>query len=265
MSLAWTTIAVVLLILPGAGFFLGLYANERRSREVIKSSALGDLGQALFFAIVIHLLFFLMSWLSGLDAAFFFKPLADYANTPSPILYEQIAPRLLAALVYIVVASVAGYVLGFVLAWLSFILPPLRGLATHPWAYDLSKYTKNKGALVSAYVMTTTTENNRTLMYTGYLSDYFLDENGCFSYIVLRGAARFYMKFDGEIPTPTDPQPLYAGSTSDRIWEHLFISGENIANVLFDTVQRELDKTRTGQKALDEALARHVNAPGMLP
>src|SRR5688500_876240 len=118
MSFAWATIAVVLLILPGAGFFLGLYANERRSREVIKSSALGERGQALFCAIVIHLLCFLISWLSGLNAASYFTPLADYANTPAPLLYEQIAPRLLAALLYIVVASVAGYVLGFVLAWL---------------------------------------------------------------------------------------------------------------------------------------------------
>ena len=54
MSLAWGTIAVLVLLLPGFLFFIGLYLGERISRETIQAGFLSELALIVFISFIIH-------------------------------------------------------------------------------------------------------------------------------------------------------------------------------------------------------------------
>lgn len=51
MSLAWAPIAIILLLLPGVFFFIGLASYERLSREIIRSSVISEVAMATAIAI----------------------------------------------------------------------------------------------------------------------------------------------------------------------------------------------------------------------
>ena len=44
MSVAWTTVVIIALLLPGVFVFIGLSFYERFSREIIKTNAAGEVG-----------------------------------------------------------------------------------------------------------------------------------------------------------------------------------------------------------------------------
>jgi hypothetical protein len=55
MSVAWTTVAIIVVLLPGIFFIAGLAAHERQPREIVRASVVGEIAFALFVAILIHL------------------------------------------------------------------------------------------------------------------------------------------------------------------------------------------------------------------
>lgn len=71
MSLAWSTVALLVLLLPGFLFFVGLYLPERISRDIVPGGTLTQLGGVVLVAFFIHALVFafhtsacgLWSWL----------------------------------------------------------------------------------------------------------------------------------------------------------------------------------------------------------
>jgi NADH:ubiquinone oxidoreductase subunit 5 (subunit L)/multisubunit Na+/H+ antiporter MnhA subunit len=263
MSIAWTTILIIALLLPGVGFFAGYWSQERYSRELVKSAAIGDVGMAVFMALVIHVgSFLLLYWFVGFDLSFYIRPLTDYHTTPEWLIVDQFLHRLWPALFYTIAVTILGFLFGLFIAHMV-MFGWLRFLATHKWAYDLIKEKKN--GTVTTFVMTNITENNRVLMYAGHLEDFFLGTDGCFTYVVLKNGSRYFMTIEGDAPTTTSRTPLFrTPDNATRRWEHLVISGENIANVLFDPIghfkfqvgekgQEALDKALTAQTALTEA------------
>jgi hypothetical protein len=173
MSTAWAAIVVtVVLLLPGVGFFAGYWAQERYSREIVKSTAIGEVGFALFFALLIHLLaWWALSRFWSFDPAFHFAPLAEHADTPNWLIMRQITARLWGVLLYIIATTAVGFIIGLFVGWMV-MFGWFRFLATHKWAYDLIK-EKNSG-IVRTYLMTNIAENNRVLMYTGHLEEFYL-------------------------------------------------------------------------------------------
>jgi NADH:ubiquinone oxidoreductase subunit 5 (subunit L)/multisubunit Na+/H+ antiporter MnhA subunit len=251
MSALWATVAIVLLLLPGVGFFIGYWSQERYSREVVKSTAVGEIGMALFVAILIHLVCLgVLGWF-GFNATQYFTPLAEYSNTPSWLVFQQTMARLPYTIVYILVTTVIGFVAGLILAWMV-MYGLLRKLATHQWAYDLVKEKQRRNSVVATFVMTNVVENNRILMYKGYLEDFYLNADGFFTYVVLRECSRYYMTFEGDRPTTTPREPIFRLPTQ-RQWEHLIIPGESIANILFDP-QEITEATQEVLERLDAAI-----------
>lgn len=255
MSIAWTTVLIIALLLPGVGFFAGYWSQERYSRELVKSAAVGEVGMAVFMAIVVHLACLQFLWLTvGFDVSFFVRPLTDYYNEPAWLVADQFLGRLWPALYYTISATAFGFLCGLIIARIV-MFGPLRWLATHKWAYDLIK--EKKSGTVTAFIMTNLVENKRILMYAGHLEDFYLGPDGCFTYIVLKNCARYYMAIEGAAPTTTHRTPLFraARDNSERPWEHLVISGSNIANVLFDPIGHiRFEGVEEGQKILDAAL-----------
>jgi hypothetical protein len=257
MSLAWTTALIIALILPGVAFFLGLSWEERHSREIIRSAAVGDIAMAFFVAALIHFLFvglpFQLDWY---DAADYMGPLTDYDHTPHAVFLEQAFSKFIVLVEYIVVTTIVGYGVGFGFAHLM-MRGPLRTFAIHEWYYDLVKGRKD--GFVTTFVMTKTSDGSSTLIYSGHLTNFYLNADGNFSYIVLKDYSRHFLDLaKNQVMTPGT---RLVPTEQKRLWNHLVISGDNISNVTFDPVRNvafaEVDE---GAQLLDARLSEDRSA-----
>lgn len=251
--------AIIALLMPGISFFIGYWARERYSREIVKSTAVGEVGMAIFVAAIIHLLmWWVLCWIDH-DPFFKLRPLFHDSAAAAPAIWfaEKIADQIWLGLWYLVGTSILGFGVGYFAAWLV-MFGPLRFLATHAWAYDLMREVKARG-IVTAYVFTTIVENEKAIMYSGHLEEFYLDANGWFSYVVLKDCTRFYMLMDKDHPKTGDRQPLFRiEDGKSRKWEHLVIDGKSICNILFDPGVGYIDPS-TGTVELDEALDRLID------
>lgn len=234
MSIAWTTLLIIALLLPGVFFFTGYATRERYTREIVKSSAIGEVGAAVAIAIAIHLLSWGFLTLCGFDLAFYIKPLANFQNVQPWLLVDYIVARIAPVALYILGTAILGFLLGCLLAW-GLMSGKLHFLATHKWIYQVMR--SMRVGLVTAYVMTTTKEAGRVLMYKGVLAEFYLSPDGNFVYVVLKTCSRFFMKLDGDSPTTGGQKELFGVQQAQRpeqTWDYLLIDGSNIANILFD-------------------------------
>jgi NADH:ubiquinone oxidoreductase subunit 5 (subunit L)/multisubunit Na+/H+ antiporter MnhA subunit len=256
MSIAWATILIILLLLPGVAFCVGYWAQERYARDIIKSTAVADVGLALLVAMLLHFIaWWILETLTSFEALYFFSPFYYYETTPPQLLVmhaTKVAPKLL---VYLVVLAGLGFVIGRIFGWLV-MRGPLRGLATHKWAHDL--VNKKRDQVVAAYVATTTKQDNIILMYSGYVSEFYLDAGGWFTHIVMRNCSSYYMKLGGKKPTTHERRKLFS-DFADREWEHLVIPGNSITNVLFEPLGKFVEMQR-GAEALEAALTAEARA-----
>lgn len=250
MSLAWSTVALLVLLLPGFLFFVGLYLPERISRDIIPGGTLTQLGGIVLVAFFVHALLYAvlmsacgsLSWLPciSFDAAL---------STFSPDLKEAASPSALAQnmnvhrwwiLAYFLGTSGFGLLIGFITGVL-IVTGPFRFLAKHSWIYDLVDLDDSSFTL--AYVLTNIRTDDRILMYRGYLQEYCFTPEGKISYLVLMGCSRYYMKLENKKPITTAAKDwLVIGQSSDGLmtdgsekqWSFMVIEGEDIANVVFD-------------------------------
>src|SRR5690242_20356620 len=108
MSIAWTTIIVIALLLPGVFTFIGYSTTERFSRDIIKTSAVGEIGVAVLIAIVVHLIALGNLTLLGFSLADFIQPLIDHEALPASAIAKLLAQRLPPVAIYVVVTAIAG-------------------------------------------------------------------------------------------------------------------------------------------------------------
>jgi len=253
MSVAWTTIVVIALLLPGVFFFIGYSSRERYTREIVKSSAVGEIGWAVFVAITIHLLAWGGLTLGGFDLAANLKRLADFDVVPRWQIIDYIVRWIAPLGCYVLGTALAGFLAGYGLSH-AIGRGALAFLATHKSINDVMR-SMQKG-LVTAYVMTTTKENNRVLMYKGVLAEFYLSPEGKFIYVVLRTCSRFYMKFADDAPTTSEQLQLFGpqeGDRPERSWDYLLIDGANIANILFDP-SPQIVASDKGEELLNQEL-----------
>ncbi|MGJ4893729.1 hypothetical protein ACQR2B_06845 [Bradyrhizobium oligotrophicum] len=243
--MAWTTIVIIALLFPGVFFFLGLSSTERFSREVVRSSAIGDVGLAVLVSLLLHLVAYAILSPAGFDLAHFLEPALQYDKSPN---LAAVITSVVWAASYTIVMAGAGYLVGVCAATLPF-------LARHKWITTVNRSMQD--GIVTAYVMTTTVQNGRALMYKGVLSEFYLTLDGSLTYVILKSCSRFFMTMDGDRPTTTEQYNLFGSATDRRdkqSWDYLFIDAKNIANVLFDP-SPEIKTTNAGNEALEKALA----------
>lgn len=253
MSLAWAPLAIILLLLPGVFFFIGLASYERLPREIVRSGVISEVAMATAIAIGIHTTVILAMGAGDFHLSTFLLQFADYTTTPQKVI-RALADRLLSLVIYLAVCTVLGFIFGLLVAKL-IVSGPLRRLAAHRWIYDIIDADR-RGGIVTAFVMTSLVEDSQVLMYKGRLHDIFLGEGGKISYIILRNCSRYSMKFkEGDLLT-TKQLELFGATQGDRpahVWDRLIIDGDNIANVLFDS-SPEIKGQAEGAKRLDEEL-----------
>jgi hypothetical protein len=160
---------------------------------------------------------------------------------PAPVVKLVIS-----GVIYTIVMAAVGWLIGWVAAALPFF-------ARHKWISTVNQSMKE--GLVTAYVMTTTVQNGRALMYKGVLSEFYLTVDGSLTYIVLKNCSRYLMKIEGDEAKTTAQLKLFGTAQETReSWDYLFIDAKNIANILFDP-SPEIKATDKGNEALNKALA----------
>lgn len=253
MSLAWTTIVLIVLLFPGVFFFTGLSRRERFSREVVRSTAVGEVGLAVLIALVIHL----ASWgaLSafGFDLGNFVRPLFTLERIHPAIASDLIVERLPKIGSYVVVTALIGMAAGWGVGWW-ISAGHLQLFVRHKWINTVNASMRD--GVVTAYVLTTTVQNSKALMYKGVLAEFFLTLDGSLTYVVLKNCSRFFMSLEGDQPQTMKPADLFGAHQADRekqFWDYLFLDAKNIANILFEP-SPELATTKAGSDALEKAL-----------
>jgi len=159
MSLAWAPVAIILLLLPGIFFFIGLASYKRLSREIIRSSVVSEVAMATVIAIGIHFVSVSVLSATGFRLSQFILPFAEYGSIPAATLIPQISERLTPAVLYVAVTTAIGFGLGWLLAT-GVVSGRFRRLAHHNWIYDIIDVDR-RGGIVTAYVMTNIVEGKR--------------------------------------------------------------------------------------------------------
>lgn len=273
MSLAWGSLIVLLLLLPGVLFFVGLYMPETFSREMVERSALGQLSVVIFVSFIAH---------TGLG---FVVSIGCPRLTPCVNLGEVVRVLTLdkpdrATIVnvggmldtyvawivsYIVVTSLVGTLSGYVFG--KYVVTRVPGFVPHRWVHDLRVGRQ----LTVAYVMTSIRQEERVVMYHGFLKNFALKKDGCFAYLILTDATRGYMMLQLEAPMTSlrassqtigdtassiSKSPKYAAG-KHRALSYFMIEGEDIANVVFDRFDFNFNLN-----AIElEAIIRRIDVP----
>ncbi len=254
MSLAWGSLVVLLLLLPGVLFFFGLHVPEQFTRESVERSAIGQLSAVLLVSLCVHAL---LICVNGLGVASFGWPPVDFEALIGAIVLEQrsgdsdnglksVAEMLNASrwwiFGYLSSSAVLGALVGYGFGRL--IVPRVGGFSPHRWVFDLKTHEN----LTTAYVLTHVRQDSRILLYHGFLQQFALKRDGTFAYVVLAESTRGYMLLDDPLPktTPNDERAkigstIPVGQLMSESEEglggaprgYLCIEGEDIANVYF--------------------------------
>lgn len=254
MSLAWTTILIIAFLLPGVFIFIGINTNERYSKEIVRSGAVGEVGLAIFFAVIIHIIANSIAWLFGIHAATYITPILEAADSEQHTAFKAAYNILPACLIYLIVTALMGLGIGWLVGY-GILHGPLRSLATHRWVYEVIKNNSSASGFVTAYVMTKTVIKDRVVMYKGKLGEFYLTLDGKFAYINLENASKFSMTADEAALPTTEQLPLFEHQATElaRTWNYLKIDGDNIANVVFDRSPFVI-ATKEGEERLKRGL-----------
>ena len=164
MSLAWTTVVLLILLLPGFLFFVGLYSPERISRDKVQDSALGRLAGVVLISFLTHSLGFgISSFLCeqvrtipciSMQYVFAALQLVGAKKYSLAHLGSVFDSNLHWIFLYVISTAGLGYAAGWTAGqlilqgWLWF-----RTFARHGWIYDVAGAHKD-GELIHAYVLT---------------------------------------------------------------------------------------------------------------
>lgn len=278
MSIAWGSLVLLVVLLPGVLFFVGIYWPEQFTRESEPRSPLGQLAGALLVAFVVHGLAYTVftsfcgSWLpcisiKGLLDAVNLDPTAEGATARIDEMVRRFRGWIF---LYVVATAAIGIVLGGFYGWL-IVRRKIRHFSRHRWIYDLSI-----DGLTYAYVLTHVRHDDRILMYKGFLRAFGLQQDGKFSYIVLSDVTRMYLVLgkDASFTSASEVQKMIGASTpgevvlpseptrpKKRVQSLFVIEGEDIANSVFDIL--ETDARALDREALRELVRQEAAAIGL--
>lgn len=245
MSLAWTTVVLLLFLLPGFLFIFGVNLSRRAiKQQKHEKNLIASLSGSILVAFIIHSVFVLLlnKWLATglLPQVDIELLLASFQLEGS----EQIGPdngiEAISAninknihwlLLYVYITSLVGHICGR-RTYTKYILT----YGTHI-EKEIARSYKD-GGIIFIHALSTLSHDNRLVMYRGYLSDISLSESGEIIYMVLENAERCYLRLDdSSIVADKESRPF---KQNDRF----YLSGRNIHNIVISrsiTTRLELD------------------------
>lgn len=241
MSIAWATIVLVVLMLPGFVFFWGFYAPHQVTRETVPTSPLAQLGGVVFFSFFVHAAAY--TWLNGGADAACRVPGSLFGATPPCIDFDRLGAMLRLdsptppgreppalnrmldthagwILAYFVVTAALSFAAGFASGKLveRGVLPIARHrylrlleegrrqgrAAARRWPGSRGPVGSRltESRLVRAHVLSRTRHESQVLIYDGVLRDFYAKADGTVSYVTLRGARVGTLQLSGDGSTP---------------------------------------------------------------
>jgi len=252
MSFAWTTLSLVLFLLPGIAFLIGLYSHDRYSRELGKGGAISDLGLATVFAILIHMLLlggidlfiYIPSAAVGLDGSSLARLVVEIAAAESP---PATPGQALTIGLYVTLSSGAGFGAGWLVG--RGAVDGLLLISKHRWPQEIIRQQRVPGGFVFAFVLTDIGGDSDRLVYRGAVEEFFVGSDGKISYLALINCFKGWMGLGSQTAELSDSdwtpvlRGLDTGPSARARWHRFMIEGQNIVNVLFTrTPQIEIDR-----------------------
>lgn len=261
MSLAWATVAVLVLLLPGFLFFVGIYVPEHFTRDVAPRSGFGQLAGTVLIAFLIHGAAFVLiqSGCGGRVPCVDLPTVFSAVELPADRIDRSALAASLAAnrwwiYSYFAATAVAGFSLGWLLGVRALAGGFWSFVVQHRWVHELDLEDSNGSAITYAYVMTNLHESGRYLLYRGVLKQFALTREGTFAYLVLRKPRRSYMLLASDQPVVLQNFHQIGSSAGavNKADPLLVIEGEDVANVVFEA--KPYDEDRKARSALADIL-----------
>lgn len=255
MSIAWGSLLLLVVLLPGVLFSVGLYIPEKFTRDASERSALGQLAGVLLVALGVNGLLYTSGPLycgrhmlgmqpPCIDLRLFFAAISLERSDVATV--SRIAANVEENRGWILLYIFASAGLGVSLGWsvgAGVVRGKFRFLTQHRWVYDLSLGDQ----LTTAWVLTNIREGDRVLMYRGFTVAFHLKRDGTFSYVVLELVRRGYLLLTEDGPSSSKhgswemmgEAVRQAERTEPRrhrrfVKSMFAIEGEDIANLVFD-------------------------------
>ncbi|HEX6748243.1 MAG TPA: hypothetical protein VF092_13185 [Longimicrobium sp.] len=269
-SIAWSTVAVLALLLPGFLFFTGLNTPEGFSRDLAPRNPLGTLSAVVLVSFVTHSVFTAISAMTGVGVDWAAALSVVQLSPPSgPVAAARaFAEHPWRVTTYIVMSSAAGLVCGAAAGMLVVGVKlrgkscaPLRFLAQHRWVYELDPGRAETIRYV--HVLADLGYDGRHVLYRGRLEGFGINSDGAFAYLLISGAQQRFLRLDhkdmpgGAVPH-TGPLEAIGGGSSDPA--HLVIAGAAIKNVVFQGMN--VGNLRRTSPAIERAARLEAKAHG---
>jgi hypothetical protein len=215
-SLAWSTLALLVVLLPGFSFLIGLYAPERFARDVTPRNPLSALAATVLVSLIAHtFLSLLVAWLGApwkvdwpavLDAV----QMAPRAVGDKESAFDRAGVRFQeqgwAISGYVIASCLLGYWVGRGVGWLV-VRGWFHGIAVqHAWVYPLQPGVG--GVMTYAHVLTDIEHDGKMLLYRGRLKHFALAANGTFDYVVLAATGQRFLRLSDDLPTLGDTREI---------------------------------------------------------
>lgn len=233
MNLAWSTAAILALLLPGFFFLKGVGFAERFSRDAAPRSPTAQLAFAVLVSILAHA--FALAALRWLHAApldlraalLLISGHVEFGEALGAVL-PSISGHIGLIALYFLLVSVLGFGCGWLLGWLACICPWLRAVVfEHAWLHDLSA----ERVKPLAYALTDLSVSGSLMIYVGELHRFGVRQDGRFAYLILRRASRALVA-----RAEADQDGARLAWSKIRSEDHddwLYLDGESVKNVFF--------------------------------
>jgi hypothetical protein len=259
LSIAWATVALLVLLLPGFMFIARLYYVERTAREST-ASPIAFLAGAIPAAFLIQVTAYsLLRSRIDLRAVLATLQLEGSQQVPLSDLSAILRASSWWILAYVLVTAGLGWCLGWLLSVLikAGYLPIFirHGMARDllmtaepvwrtlllesPAGRFLKSRMKTKMPVRWAYVVSNVSHAGRILMYKGILKHNYFTQDGKISYVVLDNCHRCYLDLnDVEAPKTTSAGAIQIGKNvaegNRPVAGLLMIHGSEISNIFFE-------------------------------
>ena len=211
-SLLWSSVFLVVLLLPGFFFHFGLYAPGRFSRDTAPRNPLGTLSLVVLVSVLVHgvadltagMVVSRVDWEKVLEALNVGTAFTAQSGRRVAGYYNE--ARILIPL-YVGWTVALGWLFGLSTGW-AVVRWRIPGMTQFPWAYGLRGLDPAGGALTYAHVLSSVQHEGKVLLYRGRLQHFGLNADGTFAYIALAATEQRFLDLSRPDPYLRDRTPI---------------------------------------------------------
>jgi hypothetical protein len=259
LTIVWTTLATLFLLMPGFAFIAGVNITDKNVREIVFRGTPAELAYVVAISLIVHTVFMALPGWPGVL-------IDQYANQPvsatnGPAVVRSLSHLIFLALVYVILSACVGGLMGLALGkavakrrWPIFI--------KHRWMVDL--LGADKGNVVYARVLTSPKyvvekdSGDHGIFVEGYISDCFFAADGTLLYLAFGSSQTKLIKLDNAAfaaVSGSGTAPLGAASKGNG---RLLLEGRNVMMVRYQPspaagVSSEADLAKLAQAAEEDS------------